>query len=42
MATILAKNLVLQDTVPGDVNPNLPQPTGGFIGSEHHNVAAAK
>jgi len=40
--TILASKIVLQDTVPGNVNPNLPQPVGGFIGSEHHNVAAAK
>jgi len=38
-STILAKYIVLQDTVQGNVNPNLPQPVGGFIGSEHHNVA---
>jgi hypothetical protein len=38
---ILAKYIVLQDTVQGNVNPNLPQPTGGFIGSDHHNVATA-
>jgi hypothetical protein len=40
-ATILAKYIVLQDTIQGEVNPNLPQPTGGFIGSSHHNVATA-
>jgi hypothetical protein len=40
--TILAKYIVLQDTVQGNVNPNLPQPTGGFTGSEHHNVATAE
>ena len=38
-STILAKYIVLQDTVQGNVNPNLPQPTDGFIGSGHHNVA---
>lgn len=42
MPSILAKNLVLQDTVAGEVNSNLPQPVGGFTGSEHHNVATAK
>jgi hypothetical protein len=41
-STILAKYIVLQDTVQGNVNPNLPQPVGGFIGSDHHNVVAAK
>jgi hypothetical protein len=41
-STILAKYIVLQDTVQGEVNPNNPQPVGGFIGSEHHNVVAAK
>jgi hypothetical protein len=41
-ATILASSIVLQDTIPGDVNPNNPQPIGGFTGSEHHNVAVAK
>jgi hypothetical protein len=40
--TILAKYIVLQDTVQGNVNSNLPQPVGGFTGSEHHNVATAK
>ena len=40
--TILAKYIVLQDTVQGNVNSNLPQPVGGFIGSEHHNVATEK
>ena len=38
-STILAKYIVLQDTVQGEVNPNMPQPVGGFIGSSHHNVA---
>lgn len=38
-ATILASKIVLQDTVQGTVNSNLPQPVGGFIGSNHHNVA---
>jgi hypothetical protein len=37
--TILASKIVLQDTVQGEVNPNMPQPTGGFTGSSHHNVA---
>ena len=40
--TILASKIVLQDTVQGEVNPNNSQPVGGFIGSEHHNVATAK
>ena len=37
--TILAKYIVLQDTIPGNVNPNLGIPTGGFCGATHHNVA---
>lgn len=41
-STILAKYIVLQDTIQGSVNPNLPQPVGGFTGSEHHNVATEK
>ena len=40
-STIDDAKIVLYDKWPGEVNPNLSIPTGGFTGSSHHNVATA-
>lgn len=39
-ATVLAKHIVLQDLVQGQADPNLAEPIDGFLGADHHNVAA--
>jgi len=41
LSTIDDSKIFLYDRFPGEVNRNIGEPTGGFTGSSHHNVASA-